>query len=507
MPGTIPAQDTIPPLPPKNRIGTDHSQFLYAPSDNRVYAPSIEQIIHFQFADASANAPFRYHSVRALGKLLYAVCHLQNRLRCSVNDAGFESLLQYFWATDEADKERIEKVDLQDMGVVPQGLRFVTQAERWKIDHNLVAMVQEQNESMMQESASQYREGRNGGQKEGEPKTATQVMAEVNAANALVGSMLMQAYCYHKFQGIEIARRFCLKNSKDPDVRKFRVNVLKAGVPEEALDSTRWEIEPERVLGNGNKTLEIAMADKLMAARPLHDPESQREILFLYDLANSDNPDLAQRLTPLEKGRVSDSVSEATLMLPALMLGEKVPITKGFNPEEVCQTLLAGLGSVMQPFVQGAEQPTPRELRGMANVILAIGEWLGVLAGDQTKKELVKQLSDGLAQADAMLKKLAQQSAKQMPQAGGNGADAAKEAVKLQSAQKMGQLKIQLAAQSHAQRTAGRDVQHRMQLLQEQERHDMEMKNKAADAKLEAGVKIMQAAADGQRNRLKSLEE
>jgi len=38
--------------------------------------------VAFQFADLSAVAPFRYHSVRSLGWLLYAVINLQNRLRC-----------------------------------------------------------------------------------------------------------------------------------------------------------------------------------------------------------------------------------------------------------------------------------------------------------------------------------------------------------------------------------------------------------------------------------------
>lgn len=484
-------------LPPKNLIGQDHGQWLYNPGDKRVYAEKIDQILHFQFGDATATAPFRYHSVRSLGWLLYAVCHLQNRLRCAVNDALFESLLQYFRASNPDDKERIEKIDLQDLGIIPEGLAFVTQAERWKVDQNLVSMGLEQNQLMMQESAAAYRQGR-GETPGGKEKTATEIMAEVNSQNALVGAMLMQAYCYHKYQGMEIARRFCIKNSKDPDVRAFRNNVLKAGVPEEALDVSRWEVEPERVLGNGNKTLEIAMADKLMAARPLHDPESQREILYLYDMANSDNPDLAERLVPLDKQRVSDSVHDAQLALGSLMLGVKVPPVKGENPIEMIETLLSGLGTIMAPFTQGQAQPTPKELAGMANVILTIGEWVNILSEDRNEKERVKKYHDALAQADTSLKKM-QQAAMKAQSQGGNGADP-KDATKAQAMVIQAQTKAALQAKAHQQRTAERDVAFRMKQQQSAEQHAQDMQQKATDM-------MVDAHAEMTKNRLRSIKE
>jgi hypothetical protein len=94
-------------------------------------------------------------------------------------------------------------------------------------------------------------------------------MAQVNSASALVSASLLQAYSYQVFQYFEIARRFCHKNCQDPDVRKFRVECLKAGVPENFLNCERWDIQAERVMGAGNKTLEMAIEEKLMAARNL----------------------------------------------------------------------------------------------------------------------------------------------------------------------------------------------------------------------------------------------
>ena len=121
-------------------------------------------------------------------------------------------------------------------------------------------------------------------------------MAQIQSLTSLVSAALMQAYEYDKFQYYEIARRFCMKNSRDKDVRDFRAEMLKSGMPEEVLDTDCWEIESEKVMGGGNKMLETAIADRLMMARQLFDPESQREILRDFTLAVTDDVARADRL-------------------------------------------------------------------------------------------------------------------------------------------------------------------------------------------------------------------
>jgi hypothetical protein len=44
----------------------------------------------------------------------------------------------------------------------------------------------------------------------------------------------MQAYKYQQFEYREIFRRFCRANSRDPDVREFRVQCLKE-IPEKII--------------------------------------------------------------------------------------------------------------------------------------------------------------------------------------------------------------------------------------------------------------------------------
>ena len=74
----------------RNKDSKGESTFLYS-SGTRKYANSLSEILHCQFADCSAVAPFKYHSVRSLGWMLWGICDLQNRLHCKFNEAVFQS--------------------------------------------------------------------------------------------------------------------------------------------------------------------------------------------------------------------------------------------------------------------------------------------------------------------------------------------------------------------------------------------------------------------------------
>jgi hypothetical protein len=87
------------------------------------------------------------------------------------------------------------------------------------------------------------------------------------------------------------------------------------------LNIEHWNIEPERTDGQGNKILEIAQADKLMAGPTAYDPDAQREILHIFTEANTDDPQLAERLVPTNKPKVNDAVLEAQYASGALMQG------------------------------------------------------------------------------------------------------------------------------------------------------------------------------------------
>lgn len=458
-------------VPDKHMLG-GRNEFLYNPG-NRVYAPRLNEIIHFQFADASCVPPFRYHSVRSLGFLLYAVCHLQNRLRCKFDDHVFENLIQYFRVANPADAERLTQVDLVDRGIIPDGLAFVKQEERWQINDAVVSQAMEQNRQTMADNSASFTQDFDASKDREE--TATRTMAKVNATAALVGAMLNQAYDYQTFQYMEICRRFCIKNSKDADVRKFRLECLKAGVPEEALNVERWDVQAVRVVGQGNKMLQVAMADKLLAIRPLLDPKAQNEVSRIYILANSDDPDLAQRLVPEEK-EISPATIKAQNDAGTLMLGLPVSMEEGINHADYIEAQIHSLTSKIKQVEARGGTATEDEIIGLTNMGANVAKHIQKLSEDKAAKAKVKEYGDDLGKLMNLVKAYGQRLAEQRQQQSQNGGGLSPEtSAKIQATVLTAQTKANLASESHAQKTAQRQLQFQQQMKQDADRHRMDL--------------------------------
>lgn len=498
------------PIPRNNKkFGLEKSEFIYDSEKrtNQIFADDRNQLIHFQFADGSCVAPFRYHSVRSLGFLLYSICHLQNRLQCKFNDAVFENLMQYFRVSNMGDAERALKIDLTDKRPLPEGLLFVKSDERWQVNENLVMQLMNINRSMMDENSACYITDTDG---EGSPEeTATKTMARVNSSAALVSGMLNQAYTYQKFQYMEICRRFCLPNSRDMDVRQFRLNCLQNGIPEEALDVARWDIVPTRVIGGGNKMLQQAMTDKIMTLYwQKLDPSAQREALQLGLAVTTDDYDLARRWVP-DQPHVSDSAHDAQLAAGTLMAALPMAFKEGVNHEEYAVELMKAMAVKLKQIEARGGQSTPDEITGLQNLAgetiqgqplpgngaaahikifaqeLEHPHYKGIQSDEKSIKQKIKGYTDGLAQLMNQVKQIAANSAKaqQSKQQPGGGVPPEAQA-KIAAATITATSKAKLAERSHAQRTAQRQIQFEQGLKQDQQKHQLEMARQIQDMQL-----------------------
>lgn len=480
------------------------NKFMFTSGD-RVIADKLTNIINFQFADLSAVAPFRYHSVRSLGFLMYAVCHLQNRLYCKFNESVFEALMNYFRVKTADEAERALKVDLVNRGFIDETVAFVRPEERWQVNAALVELGMQENNRLIESNSSSYTQQQPQSQGK-ERKTKFQVMAEVNSMTALVSAGLNQAYSYQKWEYIEIKRRFMKKNSGDVDVRDFRAACLRQGVPEEMLEADKWEVEPSRVMGAGNKTLEMAISEQLLGMRPLFDPEPQREILRDVVLNITDDPSRAERLVPEEPLKVSDSVHDAQLASAALMMGLPVSVKTGQDHQQYVVTLLQTLQLVIQQAQQSGGMMAPEKIQGCQAVAQHISEHLKILAQDKGEAEFVanaeKVLTKLMNDVRAFMQRLQQAMQKQQQQ-NGNGADP-KDAAKAQAMVIQAQTKAKLTQQSHAQRTAQREIQ----FQREEQRKDKEfqMDQQRKDVETLGEIQRLQATSAIE-NRLKSTSE
>ena len=479
-------------------------QWLYS-SGKRKYADSLRHIIHCQFGDTSAVAPFRYHSVRSLGYMIWGVCDLQNRLRCRFTESVFEQLMWFFRTNNEGQYSRLKKAMFNHLGVIPEGINFVTATERFKPDHQLVDLALSQNRQLMGENAASFTQDfRQGGQQE---MTATETMARVNAVNALVSGMLNLSYVYETYQYRETCRRFCIKNSQHMEVKQFRLACLKDGVPEEMLDVDRWDVDPERVLGAGNKTLEIAQAQQLLAMRPTLGPEAQQRVDHLAIEAFTDDPALAEQLVPVEgMEKVSTAKHVAMLAVGTLMQGGVVQFKEQHNLRDIIETLLLEMALIVQRIVSTGSMATAQEVAGLQNIGTHLAPLIEFVSQNPGEQERAKQYQDQLGNLMNAVKGFAQRLAEQQQAAGGAEANGemAKTAAQLQADQIKAQAKAANSRESHAQKTAQRQVQFEAKQQQDEQQHQLDMRRQIEAQNVEDLTQAAKTAAEIQRDNAKA---
>lgn len=489
-------------------------KWLYT-SGNRKYANAIREIIHCQFGDTSAVAPFRYHSVRSLGYMLFGVCELQNRLRCKFSESVFEQLMWFFRVSGPEQFTRLKKALFSHMGVIPEGISFVTAQDRFKPDAALVQLQLEQNRQLMGENAASFTQDFEQGARSRE-MTATETIARVNSVNALVSGMLNLAYTYETYQYRETCRRFCIKESQHLIVKKFRKDCLEAGVPADMLDVDRWDIQPERVLGGGNRTLEVAEAQQLLQMRPYLGPMAQRTVDHIAVEAFTDDPALAEQLVPLETEQdVSHSAFSAMQTVGSLMEGGLVTFPDSLSRRDLVETLMKELAFLVGQTKAGGAMPTVQQLMGWQNMLTHISQLIQEFGGDKTEaqrsKQYTKQLKQIADEVKVMAQTMAQQQQAMQASQNGNGGLTADDLGKIEADKIKAQQKAQASSESHSQKTAQRQITFEAKQRQDEEKHQADLRRQADQHFVDVAKQAQELEAKkletAQNMRLKSKEQ
>jgi hypothetical protein len=286
------------------------------------------------------------------------------------------------------------------------------------------------------------------------------------------------------------------------------VEVLKRGVPEDFLDADRWDIAAERVLGSGNKMLEVGVAEKLMASRNLYDPEAQRIILRDYTLALTDDAGKTEALVPLEPVKVTDAVHDAQLATGSLMMGFPVALKAGLNHIEYVDTLLANMAMVIQRIEQagGAQggngnsqgMATEGQVIGLQNMAQHIGEHIQIVVQDPNEKQRVKVWGDALGKMMNMVRAYAQRIEEERQS--GNGASAGPDPetlAKLQSDAMLAKGKDDRSTTTHATKTAQRQVSFEAEELRKDDQHKLDLKKQQEQNAIDLAAAQMKAMQPG----------
>ena len=472
-----------------------NGKFLYT-SEHRKFANSLSEILHCQFGDCSAVAPFKYWSVRSLGWMLWGVCDLQNRLHCKFNESVFEQLMWFFRTASNQDMVRLKKANFYHMGVIPPGISFVPANERYKPDTAMLEMAFGRNRQLMQDNAASFTQDFTHGDS-GKEMTATETMARVNTTNALVSGMLSLAYAYEEYKDREVMRRLCIKHNPDPLARKFRIGCLQDGVPPELLDVERMDITRERVLGGGNKTLEMAQVQFLQSIRKNLGPDAQRRVDHISIESATDDATMAEDLAPLEGQKlISDSMHDAQLSTERLMRGLPFVSRPDMVSEDYVKVWMTDLAMMVQKAMQSGGMATADQITGFQNMAQHIGQFLKEMESDDELKPRVKQYQDALKNLMNQVKAFAQRLQQQMQKRNGAGGPDPETQTKLQGKLMLDKAKADNMRESHAARTAQKQISFEMQEQQKDRKSKAELRRAAAKDGHELAV-----------NRLRSFQE
>jgi hypothetical protein len=379
----------------------------------RIFAREMGDLLHIQFGDLSNKPPFHYHSVRSLGFQLFDVCHLMNRLRSKETECTTTDLQTWFRVMNPADLARLNRMTFYDKGVLQEGISIVKQEERHQINVELLNQTKAGYRQLMSESSSAYTQDVDTGtQRE---QTATETIAKVNQVNALMGGLLNLAYVQEEFAYREICRRFTQLKTENKDAKKFQEDCKRHGIPYAFLDVDTWEITAERVVGGGNKMLEIAQCKEMMAQYGLLDATSQRKLLHMLFEALSDSKTASDLVSLDVIDKVNNSVHDAELSFSGMM-GSGIPITpmEGMNHTEQIETCLKMLAAKIQQITQTGGVGTPADVKGLNAVAVFIALHIKKLSEDESAKEKVtaygKELGKQMNEVKAMEQRQAQQN-------------------------------------------------------------------------------------------------
>jgi len=491
-------------MPKSQNVIDDKSAFLYT-SGKRKYASEHSQIIHCQFGDTSAYAPFKYHSVRSLGWMLWGPADLDNRLYCKFMENVFMNLMWWFRVSGENAFNRIKRADFFHMGVIPQGVTPMLANERFQPDSRFIELGFAHNQKLMQDHSSSFTSDWSKGTPT-KAMTATETMARVDAVNSMVSGMLTLAYSYEEPKLTEICRRLCIKNNPDKLAKHFRKLCITQGVPEDQLDVERWAVECEKSVGGGNKTMQMAMVNFLNSIRKNMNPQGQRIIDHLSVFIATEQAGLADEIAPIEgESKMTNSMHDATLAMPRLMQGLPYPFQNKMVAEDYVRVWLLDLGIQLGNAKKtGGNMADPEEVIGWGNVSQHIKEYLGVMSSDPEVKMRVRQYQDQLKNFDNEIRGYVQRIQEQMKQGGEQNGAGAEEQAKLQAqleSQKiMAQAKAENLKTSHAMRTAQKQAQFEMdeqrkdrqqkaEIRREDEQFQIELDQKQAEIQLEQQAK------------------
>jgi hypothetical protein len=363
-------------------------EYIYS-ADN--YAKDLKEFVHFQYGDGNNSAPFLFHSIRGLGFMLYAVLQITNQTRCRIVESANRDMMMLWKNVGSGDRERIQSLQLSDLGIIPEGLSIVPANERYSGNPTLATGVLGQLRQLAAEHSTAFTQDidANGSR----PMTAQEVLARRNTVMTMTNAVLNQAFSLEHQADHEMVSRIFRDE-------KFLRDAAKDQIPKAIFTDKKWKVKRNRAIGSGDRTMQQTMAASLLAIIDRLDPEAQRLVLRIYVEAFSDVPGTGYQIVPPVQNNNTTSREKASFAWGTLMDGQKPIISGALNLKEFVDTLITMLMGKVNVLLSTDDIPSVDTLNGLAMAIAFTGEYVQQIARDPSAREIVKVAGDMLGRIE-----------------------------------------------------------------------------------------------------------
>lgn len=445
-------------------------EFLYD-SDDTVFAEDIDQIIHIQFGDGNVVAPLKFHSVRGLGMLLYAVVELINRLRSQQINHTFEQMMTLLRVQNPQTTDRPKLVNLHPYAVVEDGVTFIPPSERNQADPKFIEFAMAQARQIMSENSSSFVQAiDNGTQRE---QTLGEAQIKLQSANKIVAGMLTSMYLQESFYWEEVKRRFLLTVPASDEVKTFQQECENDGIPKDIMKPEFWVIDIEKAFGAGDQTLAVQEATQLLGISDKLDPTSKRVVLRKYIATVTRNDDLATLLVPEKKPESSLGTQAAEDVFGTLMLGIPVSAREGIEHQDYVATLMVMMSIIIQGINESDGVGKPEQVQGLQASAASVTQHIEIMSQDPINKEFVTAAEKALSKMMNDVRAFAQRQQQAAEAAAKQQQDAQSAESQAKAQAMMAESQAKIAASQSSMQAKAMEVQQQMAL--DKAKHDQEM--------------------------------
>lgn len=448
-------------------------------SGKRVFAEDIDHILHVQYGDVNVVAPNTYHGTRGLGELIFAVVQYLNRLRCQWFHHVMERMMMGLKISNPTDRDRPKIFNLKPYFVLEDGISIIPESERHQVDPRLVEGAMSESRQLLSESSASYvQDIDNGTNRE---QTLGEAQIKLQNANKIVSTMMDTLYKLETFKEEEEFRRLMLPNTSDPDAKRFQEQWKKHNIPTELMKPECWQVDIERVAGNGDKTLALQENMLMLNNSQRFDPTAQRTILRDFTAVVKDDWAKAKALVPDEPPKVTAGRKAAEDVFGTLMSGAPVGLREGIEQMDYVAAMMEMMNAVMERIEGTDQMGTPQDVIGLNTVANDIQQHLDLMEQNPENKEFVTEVGKALGKGMNDVKAYAQRQAEKA-QAGQQDPEAM---AKAQATEAAAAQKLQINEANFLQKQQQAEEKFAQKMRQAEEQQVFSIKQMLDEARLE----------------------